>query len=151
MNAIDWLIREHREHKDLLDKVESSRKFYPQLKKEIVHHVNNEEAILYPRLLNIPEFKNEVTYAWKDHNRIMELLKLLDDEKDDGIWMDLFQELKTLHLQHIEEEEVVLFPRVMELTSEDYLNDVREQMIFQRLMESAENILYPEIPGCHEL
>lgn len=151
MSAIDVLVREHDEHRRLFEEFTGSRIEFDRIRKALVHHVNEEEAILYPRLLRVETTEGPTARAWKDHNRIMELLQRLDDEENDIIWSALFQELKELHLRHIEEEERDLFPRVLTGASPEFLLEAGEQMIVQRLLEPTEKILYPAVPGSHQL
>lgn len=151
MNAIEILLREHENHRRLFENFRGQKEDFEKIREAIVHHVNEEEAILYPRLLSIGKTQEETTNAWKEHNRIMELLQKLDQETNGIIWSALFQELRELHLKHIDEEEENLFPLIMEQATEDYLQEVGEQMLVQKILEPTEKILYPEVPGSHQI
>lgn len=151
MNAISILLKEHEEHRRLFEAFSGLPSEFNEIKKALVHHVNEEESILYPRLLELESTKDSTTTAWKDHNRIMDLLQKLDQEKNDIIWNALFQELKELHHRHMEEEERDLFPLIAAEASTDYLLEVGEQMVIQKVFEPTERILYPEVPGSHRI
>ena len=151
MNAIDLLLREHEQHRRLFDSFSGTREEFEEIRRALVHHVNEEEAILYPRLLGIGKTQEETSVAWKEHNRIMELLQKLDQEPNGIVWSALFQELRELHLRHIDDEEENLFPLVSSEASEDFLQEVGEQMLVQKVFEPTEKILYPEVPGSHQI
>lgn len=151
MNAINILLQEHEEHRTLFENFSGRPSEFAMIKEALVHHVNEEESILYPRLLELESTKDSTTNAWKDHNRIMELLQKLDEEKNGIIWSALFQELKELHLHHIEEEERDLFPLIASEASTEYLMEVGEQMVIQKVFEPTDKILYPAVPGSHQI
>jgi hemerythrin-like domain-containing protein len=151
MNAIEILIGEHQEHRLLFEKFSGEKDEFQVIRDALVHHVNEEEAILYPRLLEIDRTREETAQAWKEHNRIMELLQKLDKETNGILWNALFQELKELHLRHIDEEERDLFPLVFTKASPGFLEEVGEQMVIQKVFEPTDKILYPEVPGSHQI
>ena len=81
----------------------------------------------------------------------MRVLQKLDQESNGIVWSALFQELRELHLRHIDDEEENLFPLVSSKASEDFLHEVGEQMLVQKVFEPTEKILYPEVPGSHQI
>ncbi len=151
MNAIEILCKEHEEHRRLFNEFSGQTGEYGRIRSALVHHVNEEEAVLYPRLLELEKTRGETTKAWKDHNQIMGLIQKLDQETNDILWNALFQELKELHLNHIQEEEEILFPLIAAETSGEYLKEVGEQIVIQKVFEPTEKILYPEVPGSHQI
>lgn len=151
MNALDFLKQEHDEHRRLFETAGVSGDEFETLRAELIHHVNIEETILFPRLKMIPLLRETVESAWKDHNEIMERIQELDAISDKLLREPLFKELKELHLAHIEEEEQVLFPRVRKLATEDYLIECGKQLLIQKNGPSEDDILYPEVPGSHEI
>lgn len=60
MNAIDYLLEQHRSHREYLDLIETDESFFSEFRREFIHHVNVEEAILYPNLLKVPKLENIV-------------------------------------------------------------------------------------------
>lgn len=52
--------------------------------------------------------------------------------------------MKILLLLHLSEEEEKLFSNVWKLASEDFLEDIGEQKIFQKGSIETEKIIYPE-------
>lgn len=151
MNAIELLMREHNEHRNLFESFKGLDGEFEKIRDAIIHHVNEEESILYPRLLELGSTKEEAQSAWHDHNRIMQLMQRLDEEKNGILWNAHFQELKELHLKHIDKEERDLFPLISSEASSDFLKEVGEQMVIQKVFEPTDKILYPEVPGSHQI
>jgi hypothetical protein len=52
--------------------------------------------------------------------------------------------MKKLLLLHLSEEEEKIFSEIWTLASEDFLEDIGEQMIFQKGSIETEKIIYPE-------
>lgn len=152
MNAIDYLMEEHRRHREGLDLIETDENIFPQFRREFIHHVNVEEAILYPNLLKIPELESVVRLAWEEHSLCMQLIQEMDSaDVGSPAWKTKFTILKKLVLDHLDEEEKDLFPKIRELASPEFLNDVGEQMMFQKELTGTEEIIYPDEPGSHKL
>jgi len=152
MNAIDYLLQEHDSHRNLLNHIESNRPLYLQLREELIHHVNMEEAILYPNLLKLPELEAIVREAWEEHSLCMQLVQEMDDKSlSEEAWLAKFRTLKKLLIAHLEDEELKLFPKIKAMASEDFLFDVGEQMLVQKIHTSTKDIIYPDEPGSHKL
>jgi len=152
MNAIDFLLNEHTTHRELLDQVEQDPSTWDVLRKEIIHHVNIEEAILYPNLLKVKVLENIVREAWEEHSLCMQLVQEMDDpEISAESWSAKFKTLKKLLLSHLDDEEERLFPKIRSLASEEFLNDVGEQMVVHKVATPTENIIYPDVPDSHKL
>jgi iron-sulfur cluster repair protein YtfE (RIC family) len=152
MNAIDYLISEHESHRDLLDKIDANNDLYQKFREELIHHVNMEEAVLYPNLLKVPDLEPLVREAWEEHNLCMQLVQELDDPKlEPKEWLAKFTTLKKLLLIHLDDEEAQLFPQIKARASELFLQEVYEQMIFQKTSMPTEDIIYPEEEGSHKL
>lgn len=144
MNALDYLIQEHESHRKLLNEIESNHDVYAQFRKELIHHVNMEECILYPNLLRVPDLESATREAWEEHNLIMQLVQELDEQLDPKVWDSKFQTLKKLLLLHLDEEEKNLFPKIRSLSSDEFLDDVGEQMMIQKQVMPTEQIIYPD-------
>ena len=152
MNAISYLIEEHKSHRALLEKIGSDKSLFSTFREELIHHVHMEEVILYPGLLEVPELEKIVRAAWKEHNLIMGLIQEMDDETlSEKIWESKFAILKKLILLHLDEEEEKIFPLVRALASEEVLKDLGQKMIVQKIVTPTEDIIYPEVPGSHQL
>ena len=152
MNAIDYLIQEHDSHRKLLSEIERDKLLFSTLREELIHHVHMEEVILYPGLLKVPTLEKIVREAWEEHNLIMGLIQEMDDKNlPEKVWDSKFAVLKKLILIHLDDEEKQMFPQVRGLASEEILNSLGDEMIFQKVTTPTEEIIYPEIPGSHQL
>lgn len=152
MDAINLLIQEHQSHRKLFPEVEASPERYAHLRSELIHHVNEEEEVLYSHLLEMGVGEDEIRKAWEEHKLIMQLLQELDElPQDDKGWQAKFQTLKTLHLHHIDEEERDLFPKIEKALSDYKLLHLGKKIIEQKSAKSSDEILYPEDPGSHEI
>ncbi len=153
MNAIDFLLKEHRYQEDLLDQLKATttkdiarrEELYEEFRKELIKHVNIEEEIFYPRIKKIPALEAKVLEALEEHNICMRLLQELDlKEPDDKLWTAKVAVLRELTNHHVKEEEEDLFPQVQELASEEYLEEMGTQMRFHKKTTDPEKVLYPE-------
>ncbi len=145
MNAIDYLIEEHNSHRKLLKNIEKETYLFEKFREELIHHVNIEEAILYPSLLKVPALEIITRAAWEEHNLIMQLVQEIDQTpKDNEIWPSKVIALKRLVLNHIDDEEVDLFPKIRAMASPEFLSEIGKQMAYQKKSISSEEIIYPE-------
>lgn len=153
MNAIDFLIKDHRYQEDLLAQLKKSRsqnmedrlKIFAEFREELIKHVNIEEEIFYPRLKKIPQFEHKVLEALEEHNLCMQLLQELDcNTIDDKVWEAKLSVLSELTRHHVKEEEEDLFGLVKELASEEYLQEMGDQMHFHKQETDPEKVLYPD-------
>lgn len=151
MNALDILINEHNNHRRLLEEVSRDPQLYPKLRADVIHHVNMEEAIFYPRLLKVKALSATVLEAWEEHNLIMQLIQELDGDLSVEAFGAKLETLKKLLLLHIEDEESKLFSKLRSLATPEFLLEVGRQMLIQKRSTDTEEILYPEEPGSHQL
>lgn len=149
MDAIATLIQEHNSHRRLFD--QDPVQVYPRLRDELIHHVNEEEEVLYSHLLELGVGEDEIRKAWEEHKLIMQLLQELDGlSRSDKNWLPKFETLKTLHLHHIDEEEKILFPKIDSALPEHKLHKLGHEIREQRKIKSANEILYPDEPGSNQ-
>lgn len=150
MNALEYLIQEHTTHRNLINAIPAEHQRFKELREELVHHVNVEEAIFYPNLLKVSELEPIVRVAWEEHNLIMQLIQELDQlDPEDSQWEAKFNVLSKLILTHHEDEEHKLFKEIERLASAEILDEVGQQMILQKQHTFTEEILYPKVPGSH--
>lgn len=152
MDAVNFLIKEHDTHRALLSQALEAETHFKSMRRELIHHVNMEEAILFPNLLRIEVLKDYVTVAWEEHNLIMQLLQELDQfDYKSTLWVAKFEVLKKLVLSHMQDEEEKIFPLIDANSSHEFLKDVYEQMCVQKESTNSQEIIYPERPGSHHL
>lgn len=145
MNAIDYLIEEHNSHRKLLKNIEKETHLFKVFREELILHVNIEEAILYPSLLKVPALEISTRAAWEEHNLIMQLIQEIDQTPSDNeIWLSKIIALKRLVLNHIDDEEAVLFPKIKAMATPEFLTDIGKQMAFQKQSTFSEEIIYPK-------
>ena len=148
---IDYLLEQHEEHRDLIQKVLRDPGQFRKFRSALIHHVNIEEEILFEYLLSVGELEKEISHAWNEHAELMDKIKILDGlDSSKPSWMDVFRDLKTTHLHHLEEEENHLFPLIMRKIHEDTLEDLLKQCGVQEEFLSSNEILYPTTPGSHD-
>jgi iron-sulfur cluster repair protein YtfE (RIC family) len=144
MNAVEFLIHEHRLLEEHFEKSDFSR-----CREELIKHVNLEEEIFYPRLLKSDLFQETILEAWEDHNLCMQLLQELDGDLEEKFRQAKFSTLKKLTLEHFKEEEEKLFPTILKKASPAWLEEIGEVMKLHKPEIEADHVLYPEIPGSH--
>ena len=153
MNAIDFLLKDHRYQEELLEELKNSstkdiarrEDLFEKFRADLIKHVNIEEEIFYPRIKKIQNLEPKVLEALEEHNIIMRLLQELDlKEADDKVWMAKISVLRELTLHHVKEEEEDLFPQVQELASEEYLEEMGTQMRYHKKTTDPEKVLYPD-------
>ncbi|HXH30680.1 MAG TPA: hemerythrin domain-containing protein [Bacteriovoracaceae bacterium] len=153
MNAIEFLIKDHRYQEELLEKLKSSsasepskrEELYEEFRSELIKHVNIEEEIFYPRIKKIPKLEAKVLEALEEHNICMRLLQEIDcKEADDKLWAAKIAVLKELTAHHLKEEEEELFPEVQEMATEEFLEEMGTQMRYHKKVTDPEKVLYPD-------
>jgi iron-sulfur cluster repair protein YtfE (RIC family) len=144
MNAIDYLLLEHENHRRQLKQIDQDKSIYSSFRHELIHHVNMEEKVLYPNLLRIEQLQKVVREAWEEHTVCMQLVQELDEIRiDSKEWDAKFSTLKKILLLHLTEEEERLFPQIRQLATEEFLSEVGKQMKIQKKYTPTEEIIYP--------
>ncbi|QKT04740.1 hemerythrin domain-containing protein [Ectothiorhodospiraceae bacterium 2226] len=86
------------------------------LENELEVHAQVEERLLYPKLREYDETKDEAEHGIEEHGEMRQALhELIELEVDDPDWMDQLMELKDTIEHHVEEEEEELFPKARKL------------------------------------
>lgn len=150
-DALTILDKQHQLDRKLIELVHGPGKEYSQFRSELIHHVNMEEAVFFQNLLKVKELEPIIRAAWEEHNLCMQLVQELDQDISPESWQAKFETLKKLHLLHLDDEEQNLFPKIKKLASPAFLEEVGQQMLFQKRTTQADEILYPETPGSHKL
>lgn len=140
MNAIEFLIRQHREVEDLFTRVTgaSSEKedLVMELARKLSAHMEIEEEVFYPAVYEVDS--EEIHHAMEEHEEAKVVLdKLMDMETSDPRFEPTLKELKEKVMHHVKEEERDLFPKVRRETSVEELEDVYFEM--QDLLEEIED------------
>ncbi len=127
MNLLDRLTDDHKEALALIGSLEGSvlhepprskSEIFSELKQKLEHHTKIEEQFFYPVLERFEETRDVLSEAYKDHQRVDELLSQLSDYKKNSqgqSWEAALNDLKSSVSRHIEKEETELFPKARNL------------------------------------
>lgn len=149
-DALDYLCDQHQKHKFLFEHLPDQHN-YLVLRDQLIRHVNLEEDVLFKNLLEYDLFRDRIDSAWEDHRKLMIILKDLDSfEYNSPSWKEAFRKLKSLHEEHINEEEKEFFPEIKQQVPDDFLTRMADEMRMQARVQEANFILYPPKPGQHE-
>jgi hemerythrin-like domain-containing protein len=141
MNAIELLKQEHQEALSVLDELELAEEemdeeetaqglqTFTRLYGMLKLHTRLEEEVFYPALEQFNETREQVREAYREHERVDELLaQLANLAPANESFQDLLSELRDSLDQHIEEEEGELFPKAEDLCGLTRLNELGRQM-----------------------
>ncbi len=128
-DVVDVLTHDHNEVKDLFKKIRFAqdtverRDYADEVIAELVRHSVAEEQYLYPAAREYLPDGNELSdKELEDHAKAEELLKRLEGlDGDDPDFMPVFEEMSSEVLDHIREEEDVLFVKFREQVPTDKL------------------------------
>lgn len=141
MNAIEFLVRQHREAEELFSKVaDAASSEREELVTELAHklsaHMEIEEEVFYPAIYEVDS--EEIHHAIEEHDEAKVVLdKLLDTDVNDARFNATLKDLKEKVMHHVKEEERDLFPKVRRETSAEELEDLYFEM--QDLLEEIED------------
>jgi hemerythrin superfamily protein len=121
-NAVKNILGQTIEHKD-------TSKF-PQIRKMLEIHMEGEEKLLYPRLMEQNEERALESYE-EHHVGKLVLNELNNMSKGDEAWIPKVKVLKDVLDHHIEEEENQIFPE-----SKKLLSAKQQDKIFTRLKQA---------------
>lgn len=153
MNAIEYLVNEHANHNALFERLrDGDISVMPELRAAIIRHVRMEEKFLFTPALAKTELEENSRFAWEEHNLIMDLLQKIDEQVvSSDEWFSKIRLLEKIHQVHIKEEEEIFFPLLAATYTEDELATMGSRMWEYRHEETPDEILYPEVPGSHQI
>lgn len=136
MTATETLKQDHMEAMQLIEKLESAEggtelqganlELFGKLKSALALHTLVEERVFYHALANLPETRDLITEAYKEHREVDELLVKMSSPNDD--WKALLNDLKGKIEHHVAEEEGELFPKSEQLLGQDQLEDMGREI-----------------------
>ena len=120
MDAVDLLESQHREVEALFgqlretESAEERGELFAELADQLAAHAKIEETIFYPKVCD--EDTSEILHhSVEEHLSVKRVLaELLEMEPDDAAFMGKIDELEELVRDHVEDEEMELFPQVRE-------------------------------------
>lgn len=142
MNAIDFLIGQHRAMEAKMDalmdadKSSAKARLLEQVGDELTVHIASEEELFYPAV-NALRTQDILLESLEEHLSLKRLLAdLLELRATDQTFEPKFKVLKEQAEHHHEEEEYNLFPRVRNL-----LNEVQLEALGLEMMEMQDRLL----------
>lgn len=95
---------------EVKEDTEKARLLINQLRDQLIPHVRAEEAVLYNSLRSLDLLKPLISHSYREHIEAETLLRTLQVKvKTHMDWHELAKKLKDALLDHINEEETVLF------------------------------------------
>jgi hemerythrin superfamily protein len=139
MNAIKFLMEQHREVEQLFEKLEQGgpdkQQSFDELADALAVHTAIEEKLFYPATKSA-RTEDLLLEAVEEHLGAKRLLAdMLDADVDDPAFDAKVKVLKEQVEHHVKEEEVELFPKVSELFAEAKL-----EQLGTRLAELADEV-----------
>jgi iron-sulfur cluster repair protein YtfE (RIC family) len=99
-----------------------ARAFLRFFAKETVRHFREEEALVFPAVLDCPAAREPLVQALLEHERLYALTKLLREALDSGRPITpIMRELGELLVAHVRHEERCLFPLIEEFVDDSTL------------------------------
>ncbi|MGE5431676.1 MAG: hemerythrin domain-containing protein [Syntrophomonadaceae bacterium] len=137
MDALELLIRDHREIMEIFREVELSHKKkdgkldenFEKLLQHLEMHMNIEETMFYPNLVGKKETRDITLEGIEEHHVVKEILKELNlDPKNTPEWKAKLKVCRENVEHHVNEEETEMFPDVPKILSKDRLRQIANQL-----------------------
>jgi hemerythrin superfamily protein len=139
MDALQLLEQDHRAVDALFEKLEGTyakpanpgrasatrAEALLRLNEALTAHALMEERVFYKALEDVPETRDLIISAYREHEDMKRLLRELSQQDlQTEVFATLAEELKRTVQHHVQEEEETLFPRVRELLSASQLEEL---------------------------
>lgn len=138
MNAIQIFHADHKKLLDLFSKIVETTEqcldlrehYFKEFELLMDIHFISEENIFYKRLITNPRFTQVIEKSYQVHHfgeiARQELRKLSFKDRE---WKPKFEALRDNIIQHLQEEEQVIYPKVLELYGEEELRDLGKEIL----------------------
>jgi hemerythrin superfamily protein len=135
MSILETLKKDHQKVLALLDQLINAekselkvkQKLVAQIQEDLIPHARAEEAVLYNSLREIPEGKDAVSHAYREHVEVESILRSLQITEALKIdWVAGAKSLKRALSHHIDEEEGKVFSAARQLFTEVELEAMAE-------------------------
>jgi iron-sulfur cluster repair protein YtfE (RIC family) len=140
------LKRDHREIAQLLQQIETVvgketrevKNLLDQVNRALEAHTLVEEEVLYPLLTENESTESLALQAERAHDEMQDYLEELDElEPVHEEWQSIFGALKKCVEEHVREEENIIFPRMQQIFSDDYLKRAGEKIKEMKIKHEA--------------
>ena len=135
MNAIEFLINEHKSVKKTLEDIsdsshrfETKQKMFANLCANLLRHEKMEHTVWYPHFKDSDKLDNTVKHLLIEEKSAENAIKAFDSIKTPEEWHIKFSKFKKDVVHHAQEEERDLFPQVKKILDEEQLNQIGRDM-----------------------
>ncbi len=135
MDAIQFLRRDQRKAKELLEKLSRSggakttKRLFNEVRHQLETHFQIKEEIFYHALQDADATADLVEDAFDHHHEVRKALQRLSDmDHDDARWHPVFAEMAAAVAYHMDEEERHLFFRAQRVLSAEAVRDLGARM-----------------------
>ncbi len=152
MNAIDFLISQHRSMETLLAGVldaggNARPRLYAEAADQLTMHISAEEAVFYPAV-KAARTEDILLESLEEHLSLKRLMAdLLTLGQNEPTFVPKFKVLKEQAEHHHKEEEEHLFPKVKTLLDASRLNELGAEMIAMQTRQKMEGSPRENVAG----
>jgi hemerythrin superfamily protein len=152
MNAIEFLIRQHRSMETLLARVidaadDARPRLYAEAADQLTMHISAEEIVFYPAV-RAARTEDILLESLEEHLSLKRLMAdLLTLGAGEPTFLPKFKVLKEQAEHHHKEEEEHLFPKVKSLLDVSRLNELGAEMIALQTQQKMEGSPRDNVAG----
>ena len=152
MNAIDFLVSQHRSMETILTGVidaadEAQTRLYAEAADQLTMHISAEERVFYPAV-KAARTEDILLESLEEHLSLKRLMAdLLTLGVNDPTFLPKFKVLKEQAEHHHKEEEEHLFPKVKTLLDDSRLNELGAEMIALQTQQKMEGSPRDNVAG----
>ncbi len=132
-DVFEVLKDQHRQALDLIGEInctdENAEANFRDLKKALEDHMEGEEKHFYPELEDNEDLEEIILEAYEEHKHAKSVLNDLSKTgMDDRKWMPMFHVMSQMLCQHINSEEIDMFPMARKVLSSDQKQDIASKI-----------------------
>lgn len=152
MNAIDFLIHQHRSMETMLARVidaadDARTRLYAEAADQLTMHISAEEIVFYPAV-RAARTEDILLESLEEHLSLKRLMAdLLTLGAGEPTFLPKFKVLKEQAEHHHKEEEEHLFPKVKSLLDTSRLNELGAEMIALQTQQKMEGSPRDNVAG----
>jgi hemerythrin superfamily protein len=135
MDALDMLIKDHRQVADLFEKAEQTeqeqqkRRLFEQISTALEMHMHIEETALYPALEKHEEFKDLSKEAVEEHRQVKTLIREISNLSDGSEKFEAKLKVMQENIEHhVEEEENEMFPQMRDTLATEEFEEISQAL-----------------------
>ena len=134
MNGLELLKIDHKRVNDLFNQIEGESEYpkqkqlFKEISSELELHAHIEEKVLYPFFLIQEGFTELVEHALDEHQEVKTLLREMNQTSSQNEFDNQIGELIKEVRHHVKTEEEKLFPKIIEVLSQDEMDTLGEKL-----------------------